>query len=148
QKVVIYQKAHLIAGRASFTWDNSKKDFDTGAFGMNEYSTDEGGDGLYWRTNFIGKQLIKKVLNIDVFNDLTGVKIEKANSNGSAMYPSGTVDVDDPEISGFDSQITVTVSSELRLPDLVNLVSDDSFHTSVTASIKEPVELIRMTDFI
>src|SRR5699024_10636562 len=61
QKVVVYQKANMIAERTAYTWDNSQKDFNTGSFAENQYSSMDAGDGLYWRTNTIGAQFIQKL---------------------------------------------------------------------------------------
>jgi|SRR5690625_3391669 len=147
QKVVIYQKAHLIAERASFTWDNSKKEFDTGYFDEHQYSTMDGGDGLYWRTNSIGQQFIEKILPGGLGGPLEE-KRQRARTHGSAMYSSGDVEIKFPDAVGFDKRIEVTASSDLKLPDFVNLISDDNFSTIVTASVKDPMELVRTTDFV
>ncbi|QGH34092.1 hypothetical protein GI584_08695 [Gracilibacillus salitolerans] len=147
EKVVIYQKAQLIAERTSFTWDNSYKDFDTGEFPINAYTTMDNGDGLYWRTNFIGKQFIEKVFP----NRLKGAgddKIERARTEGSAMFTSGDVQIEEPSALGFDRRVKVTVNGNLKLPDFVDLLADQEFTAKTSASIKDPVELIRTTDFI
>src|SRR5699024_7967166 len=118
-KVVVYQKAHLIAERAAFTWDNSQKDFDTGSFAENQYSSMDAGDGLYWRTNTIGAQLIQKFLDSGRLGGAVGAKKERAQTEGSSMYTSGSVTVEEPGIVGFDKRIEVTASSDLKLPDFV-----------------------------
>ncbi|WP_058305888.1 TadE/TadG family type IV pilus assembly protein [Gracilibacillus massiliensis] len=148
QKVVVYQKAHLIAERASFTWDNSKKEFDTGEFKETQYSSMDGGDGLYWRSNAIGTQIILKFLNTGGLSNADAAKINRAQTKGSAMYTSGSVEIEQLGMMGFDHRIKVTASSDLKLPDFVELISDDNFKATATASFKDPVELIRTTDFV
>ncbi len=147
EKVVIYQRAHLIAERTVFTWDNSHKEFETGNFAENEYSTMSGGDGLYWRTNYIGQQFIQKIFP-GRLGGVAGKKLERAQTEGDALFASGDVVVKEPASIGFDRRVEVTVSGELKLPDFVEFISDDHFTTTATASVKDPVELIRTTDFI
>lgn len=148
EKVVVYEKAHLIAERTSFTWDNSKKDFETGEFAENQYTTMSGGDGLYWRTNYIGQQFIQKIFGEGRLGGAAGAKMERARTNGSAMFASGDVEIEEPSSVGFDRRIRVTVSGNLKLPDFVDFIADEDFAVTVTASVKDPVELIRTTDFV
>lgn len=152
EKVVIYQKAQIIAERTAFTWDNSQKDFTTGAFEENQYTTMDGGDGLYWRSNYIGEELIRKIFNYRMTGSKRSQKEQRANTEGSAMYTSGDVSITTSGALGFNNKVTVEVSGNLKFPDFIgeffgNAVNDE-FKAEATASLKDPVELIRTTDFI
>ncbi|SFM23000.1 hypothetical protein SAMN04487943_11087 [Gracilibacillus orientalis] len=148
EKVVIYQKAQMIAERTAFTWDNSYKDFETGEFAENEYTTMDGGDGLYWRSNYIGEEFIRKIFSYRLTSDATGRKETRANTEGSEMFTSGNVVVSRADSMGFDRKVDVTVSGNLNFPDFLGFVVSDNFEVTASASIKDPVELIRTTDFI
>ncbi|WP_117168153.1 hypothetical protein [Paraliobacillus sediminis] len=149
QKVVIFQRAHIIAERVAFTWDNSEKDFETGAFEIYEYPSMDDQDGLYWRTNYIGETFIKKVFGDDIGDSgVTDDKIEHANTGGQAMFPSGNVTIEAPASVAINPQVKVTVTGNLKVPDIVGLISSGDFEATAYASVKDPVELIRMTDFI
>ena len=147
EKVVIFQRAHLIAERAAYTWDNSHKDFETGEFEANEYSTMENGDGLYWRTNYIGEEFISQVFGGGL-GGVGGVKTAKAQDKGGEMLPGATINVTPPSSAGFDRKIEVTLTGRLRVPDFVDLITGGDFTVTAAASIKDPVEMIRTTDFI
>lgn len=57
EKVVLHQRAQIIANRAAYVWDNSSKNITTGAF--NKYTSDpDSTDGLYWR--LFGNQIFSR----------------------------------------------------------------------------------------
>lgn len=148
EQVVIYQRAHLIAERVAFSWDNSNKDLYTGSFGSNQYSTMIDGDGLYWRSNYIGESLIRKVFP-SFESNTTQTKIANANSQGTAMLPSANVVVHAPDSASLNPQVAVTVTGDLRVPDIVSeLIMSGNFEVTAYASVKDPVEVIRTTDMI
>ncbi|SEO60735.1 hypothetical protein SAMN04488134_109132 [Amphibacillus marinus] len=147
EQVVIYQRAHLIAERVAFSWDNSKKDFYTGEFAMNQYSTMDG-DGLYWRSNAIGMSFIQKVFPGAQIGS-TADKLDRAHAEAPGMLPSANVVVEAPNMASINPQVKVTVSGDLKVPDLVaDLIMNGSFEVTAYASVKDPVEVIRTTDFI
>lgn len=150
QKVVIFQRAHIIAERVAFTWDNSAKDFETGAFEDYEYPSMEDQDGLYWRTNYIGETFINKVFGgeIEKSGSATDTKISTANTEGQKMFSSGNVTIEPPASIAINPQVKVTVTGNLKVPEFVDLLSSGDFEATAYASVKDPVELIRMTDFI
>lgn len=151
EKVVVYQKAHKVAERISFTWDNSMKKFETGHFEKNEYTSMPAMDGLYWRTNEIGTNFIKKALNIDI-KDVRSNKINKAEKEAKEIfYIRGRSNIKSVEVDVngglFTGQVIVTAQSRLKLPKFMNHFVNNNFEATAVASIKDPVELIRITDF-
>ncbi|WP_144032159.1 hypothetical protein [Amphibacillus jilinensis] len=148
EQVVIYQRAHLIAERVAFSWDNSYKDFYTGEFDIEQY-TSMTSDGLYWRTNAIGQDLIKKVFQNETIGGTSGRKVERANEEAPGMLPSANVTIEPPNLASINPQVEVTVTGDLKVPDLVaDLIMNGSFEVTAYAAVKDPVEVIRMTDFI
>ncbi|WP_078553037.1 hypothetical protein [Bacillus alkalicellulosilyticus] len=147
-KVVLYHRAHIIAERIAFTWDNSKKDFEDGYFDPELYTTMPGGDGLYWRSNAIGGAFVERATNGAIGNGLVNQKVGSGKSKGEQLVPGGTVTVQGPSSMGLNRKVTVTISRELNLPSFVQLIADSNVTVTASASVKDPVELIRTTDFI
>lgn len=147
-QLVVYQRAHIIAERVAFSWDNSAKDLKTGSFGENEYTTMPGGDGLYWRVGQIGSSFINK-LGGTTETAATSRKISKANTESSAMLPSAVVVVEQPDFGTLNPQVSVTITSDFRVPEiLANFISTDKYEVTAYASVKDPVEIIRTTDMV
>lgn len=148
EQVVVYQRAHIIAERVAFSWDNSNKDLYTGTFGSHQYSTMDAGDGLYWRTNYIGESFIRKVFP-GFETNTTQTKVSTANREGASMLPSANVVVEPPDTASLNPQVAVTVTGDLRVPDIVaEFIMNGHFEVTAYASVKDPVEVIRTTDMI
>ncbi|MCL7748013.1 TadE/TadG family type IV pilus assembly protein [Halalkalibacter alkaliphilus] len=147
-KVVLYQRAHVIAERLASTWDNSLKDFETGDFAPYEYTSMRGynNDGLYWRTNRIGASLLERMgMELD---SVEGVKIANAQTNAEQLIPGARVTITPPANIGFNRKVTVKLERDLNLPQFVGLIAKSEVEAVASASVKDPVELIRTTDFI
>ncbi|NLJ19344.1 hypothetical protein [Globicatella sulfidifaciens] len=150
-QVVVYQKAHIIAERVAFTWDNSKKDLNNGQFNIDQYTTLPGGDGLYWRSNAIGTSFIERISPLDKSDNLglNGKKENRAQSEASSMLASADIVVEAPNFDTINPQVKVTVTSDFKAPEIVTkFLSSDKYTVTAYASVKDPVELIRTTDLI
>ncbi len=147
EKVVVYQKAYVVAERIAFTWDNSRKEIKNGSFHENEYTSMAGMDGLYWRTNQIGTSFIQ-----DVFGGTTtgvhGSKLERAHEEAEQTISGAVKKIKVTDTLGFNQRVEVTMEVRLKAPSFVNLLSGKDFEVTASAAIKDPVETIRLTEFM
>lgn len=148
EKVVVYQRAHLIAERVSFTWDNSEKDFNTGYFEPNTYTSMDGMDGLYWRTTSIGQNFIERIFGSLQEETVRGSKISRATNESQGLITGSNISIEVDEGFGFNQKVHVTVEQSLHLPEFVDFLTGGTVEGRATAAIKDPVELVRTTDFI
>lgn len=147
-QVVVYQRAHIIAERIAFTWDNSAKDLKSGQFDTDHYTTMPDGDGLYWRSNAIGTSFIERISQSDNLG-LNGKKENRAQSEASSMLANADVVVESPNFDTINPQVKVTVTSDFKAPEIITkFLSSDKYTVTAYASVKDPVELIRTTDLI
>lgn len=146
ERVSLYQKAYVIAERVAFTWDNSSKDFTTGSFSRNQYTT-ENGDGLYWRSKLMGGAMVEEIFGQTNRDAITELKLANARIEAQQIT-EGRVDTLRVDTSIVNPKVHVTLSGTLNLPQIVNYVFPTEIQVTGTASIKDPVELIRTTDFI
>jgi hypothetical protein len=142
ENAVIYHRAHVIAERMAFVWDNSQKDGYTGEFQVNEYTTHSGGDGLYWRTNEKFLFYVNKLPGISISNP-----VEKKLARGRTMYPEVGISYRPTLVGG---EVTVELERSLNLFEYVRQLRGGSsdIHATANASIKDPVEIIRTTELI
>lgn len=145
EKVVVYQKAYVVAERIAHTWDNSYKDFETGKFSKEEYTSKKGNDGLYWRTNRIGMGFVE-----DVFGPQDSVEEKKrlrAIEEAEKLISGSGTSIHLSDTFGFFQTVEVTMEVSLKVPQFVELLTSENFKVTASASIKDPVETIRMTEF-
>ncbi|WP_102272017.1 TadE/TadG family type IV pilus assembly protein [Cytobacillus massiliigabonensis] len=146
--LVIYYKsilqfdANRIADNIAFTWSNSSKDVETGEF--DTYTTDLD-DGLYWRltsNNFLEQFGIK--------GDNDSALVEKKERQELIAEIPGPIDGEVEFKNGLlGSKVVVTLQQPLYLPGVVKkLFGLDFMEAKATRSFNEPVEFIRMTDFV
>src|SRR5699024_6337535 len=147
EKVVVYQKAYVVAERIAFTWDNSKKEVKNGSFNESEYTSMSGMDGLYWRTNQIGIGFIE-----DVFgggpSGVYGSKIERAQAEAEEIISGSVKSIQVSDTFGFNQKVEVTMEVTLKAPNFLNLVLGKDFEVTASAAIKDPVETVRLTEFM
>src|SRR5690625_989863 len=147
EKVVVYQKAYVVAERIAFTWDNSKKEVKNGSFDEHEYTSMSGMDGLYWRTNQIGIGFIE-----DVFGSgptgVYGSKLERAQGEAEQIISGAVKAIQVSDTIGFNQKVEVTMEVTLKAPDFLNLVLGKDFEITASAAIKDPVETVRLTEFM
>ncbi|MBU9724252.1 MULTISPECIES: hypothetical protein [Bacillaceae] len=159
ENAVLYQRAHLIAERVAFSWDNSQKDFEDGSFEINQYNTMDGGDGLYWRIGAVASGLIEKATKGQLSgggSTATSRKVSKGNDMAHEIISnvSNTGDVvkyrifNTSEMAMGMQTIEVELIREINLPPFVDLITDSEISATAVASIKDPVEVIRTTDFL
>lgn len=155
EKVVLHQRAQIIANRSAYVWNNSSKDISTGTF--TKYTSDPGStDGLYWRLS--GNQIFSKFhLN---FGGGTG-EIEIGNKNNTSLIdkklsriPKGWMPAGSTGNISFHNnwtggKIIVNLNEPLRIPDSISkLLRIRHISTRASASISDPVEFVRDTDFL
>ncbi|QQZ10428.1 TadE/TadG family type IV pilus assembly protein [Heyndrickxia vini] len=140
-KSILQFEANRIADQVSFTWNNSSKDLETGAF--DTYTTDLD-DGLYWRLT--GNEFFTQ-FGLPSFSD--GLVGKKTNHSIIDKIP-GPIDGDIKFKNGLvGSEIIVNLNQPLHLPGYVtNLFKMDVMEAKATRSISEPPEFIRNTDFV
>lgn len=147
EKVVVYQKAYVVAERIAFTWDNSKKEIKNGSFAENEYTSMSGMDGLYWRTNQIGIGFIEDVFGTGP-TGVRGTKLERAQEEAERVISGSVKDIQVTDVAGFNQKVEVTMEVRLKAPNFLNIVLAGDFEVTASASIKDPVETVRLTEFI
>jgi hypothetical protein len=157
EKVVLVQRAQVIADRIAYTWDNSLKDASTGEFAVNEYTTSDGGDGLYWRmtdddflSQFVSGFRRSGTTSIEIGSEHGGsgpeAKLSRITSNALPRDATGTVEFEN-KITG--RVITVKLERELSFPEWVtNITGTDRVSASSSSVVTEPVEFMRTTDLL
>ena len=147
EKVVVYQKAYAVAERIAFTWDNSKKEIKNGSFDEHEYTSMSDMDGLYWRTNQIGIGFIQEVFGGGP-TGVHGSKMERAHEEAEQVISGSVQDIQVTDTFGFNQKVSVTMKVRLKAPNFLNVVLGKDFEVTASASIKDPVETVRLTEFM
>lgn len=156
QKALLHQRASVIASQVAYVWDNSKKDIKTGEFGIKEYTTSAGGDGLYWRLT--DDMFLSQFVNI-FGNSSASVSIGgggggkgpegKMGRASTDMLPSGAKGKISYKNSITGRKITVKLEQKLSLPSFVSKMLGGSLVEAEASSfISEPVEITRTTDLM
>ncbi|MFC0526019.1 TadE/TadG family type IV pilus assembly protein [Pontibacillus salicampi] len=148
QKAMMYYSANTIADRLAFTWDNSKKDWETGEFAADDYTTQDGGDGLYWRIT--GNNFLHQfgAGNLGLGN--SSLANEKIDPGRIGEIPFGA----EPEITFENDMLTnkinVTLTAPIHIPEYTKNLFGLEGSMEVTASkvVTEPVEFMRNVDFL
>lgn len=139
EKATLHYKANSIASDLAYTWNNSSMDVETGAFGVEELSTQANGDGLYWRLT--GNNVLSKFgLEGSADNSLVTKKIDRINDyNGEISFNNGFL----------IREIEVSLKKSLALPSYISkLFGGNGISAVAKQPITEPTELIRNTDFV
>lgn len=147
EKVVVYQKAYVVAERIAFTWDNSRKDIRNGSFDEHEYTSKPGMDGLYWRTNQIGISFIQEVFGGGP-TGVHGSKLERAQEEAEQVISGSVKNIEVSDTLGFNQKVEVTMEVRLKAPNFLNLLLGKNFEVTASAAIKDPVETVRLTEFM
>jgi len=147
EKVVVYQKAYVVAERIAFTWDNSQKEIKNGSFNDNEYTSMPGMDGLYWRTNQIGTTFIENVFGGGP-TGIQGSKMERAHEEAERVISGSVKDIQITDTIGFNQKVEVTMEVRIKGPSFLNIALGGDFEVTAAASIKDPVETVRLTEFM
>lgn len=153
EKASLYQVAATTAERASFTWDNSRKDWVTGNVMPGQH------DGLYWRT---GNDGISGMFSFGT--DFGLRKVQLPASDGTAPIndsgPDGKLlraamqlpDDLDGELTYrhglIDREVNVKLGQTGLLPFLAGKWIGSRMETDVSSYVTDPVELIRNVDFV
>lgn len=156
EKVVLQQRAHLIAEHLAFVWDNSNKDIMTGEFPRNQYTTSKDvEDGLYWRIRddlFLSRfNIISNPSNVELSIGEKGTSLpaKKLSRITTDVLPNGVTGTVKYQNDILGRKIIVELERPLNLPKFVT----DLFQTNIvtakaTAIVTDPVEFIRTTDMI
>ena len=143
----------MIADRLGFVWDNSYKDIDTGKF--NKYTTFDGGDGLYWRSNqFINEYIINIFTsedNSEISLGQTGGSLPQKKLGRASKYilPAGATGKARIDSNIVGGTIEVELKGPLSFPKSVTrILGIDTIEAKATHSVTEPTEFIRSTDLV
>lgn len=155
QKCIVYLVANELAEHAAYTWDNSEKDFITGAYDLNQH------DGLYWRSF---NDSVSDLFQFLVSNSPSQVSLETNSSQSQDTITnlpvkkllrakdylpvglSGTLSYTN---HGFERMISVHLESKLQLPAVLTPLLGDGLYTAEAASaVNEPVEFIRSIELV
>lgn len=147
ERVNVHHQAYIMAERIAFTWDNSYKDFSDGSFPPDKYTTKSEGDGLYWREREFGGSFVHEVFGAKIKGGVLEAKEQQAKD-----YVTQNTELTVKEVSvtktTFNPKVTVTLESSLKIPSIADYIFPTNVEVTATASIKDPVDLIRTTDFI
>lgn len=154
--IVVFQMgtAHYVAQKAAshvaYSWNNSKKDLETGEFDKQFYPglANEGEDGLYWRIFDNG---ILDIFGLDeAFNvggDNQSLKVRKQRQAMSEFSNPLTVEVDYNNYIIY-SEVEASAESELFMPTfLKNMLDDNTLTATSNHVVTETPELIRNFNF-
>ena len=149
QYCFLVQHAHAVCERAVYSWDNSYKNYKTGAYNINEK------DPLYWRVyedsffkNFLDKTSNQILLSIKLINKTTNIKRYFDIKKNKALdgIPKNMVPTIIYSRSITTPSITTTLNQVIQCPQLGRnsiLTKNKNVHVQATSTIVEPTEFIR-----
>lgn len=151
QKSMLSQYASASSERSAYSWENSHKEPQTGAFPENEY------DRLYWRLaddhmlgSLFGSFGVDSASAISIpaevsEGDLTAQKMSQTAAALSSAY-SGTMQY---ENKLMNRQITTKIDQFVSLPMVDFLLdSDHKIYFSASSAVVEPDEFIRNIELL
>ncbi|MFD1017671.1 TadE/TadG family type IV pilus assembly protein [Thalassobacillus hwangdonensis] len=147
QKAMLHYSANTIADRLAYTWDNSKKDWATGEFAANDYTTFDGGDdGLYWR--FTNNNFFEQFgVNLPLGD--SGVMNRKLDRAKEGDLPFGAAADISYENDLTGNHIVVKLRSPVKIPAFTrDLFGIDEIAVETSRRVNEPVEFMRNVDFV
>lgn len=147
---IAHYTAQKAASQTAYTWNNSKKDLETGEFSKEQYpGLDDKSDGLYWRVfdnGILDIFGLESELFSSQFSSLKDDKIAKAEKfykqplNVEVNYKNHLI----------YSEVEVTAKSGLYVPSfLQNMMgkSNMSIEATTTHVVTETPELVRTFNF-
>lgn len=146
--IIVFQKgtamysAHKAATNLAYTWNNSFKDVETGAFDASKYPGLTGADSLYWR---IADNNILDVFGLSGFGgqNLVRDKLDKISGyNGSITLK--------PKYNNtllIYSEVEVEATTNLYIPSFMKTVLGSDIQATVAHPVTETTELIRTHNF-
>ena len=155
--LIVYQKTMLgylaasIAEKTAYSWNNSYKQPETGAFSPGQQ------DGLYWRVfqdgglNWLGLHSSERftvslpVNEVDYSKSLVITKLERS----VLMLPDGMSGHIRYDASLIERKVTVQLAGRLKLPQFMQIFfKSDGITARAEATISEPVDLIRNVNML
>jgi hypothetical protein len=172
QKVTLYYAASVTADRASYNWDNSMKDPESGGFSVPEDG--QLSDGLYWRMSdddagdlfgFLFQKVTSLISGEHTANTgcstTQGSSVIRVSGNDSidssglpaqklkqavARIPPGTKGYIDYRNLLLDRTITVCLEKTLHMP--MFWMSKESVYVHASAKVADPVDFIRSMNLV
>jgi hypothetical protein len=155
QGALLYYSSSITAERAAFSWSNSAKATQTGAYPMGQY------DGLYWRLfddslvqGLFGLVTEHEGVNVELSSAIQGSagstpkdKLMKAGL-GLASSQEGLDGVMSYRNIGVMRQVKVELTSGWLPEPLVWIRGEDKALTQSSALVVEPTEFIRSFDLV
>lgn len=150
QHMTLYSLASRMADKIAYSWDNSYKEIETGAFEFGRR------DGLYWRVTsdrafpmVTGELFEPLVLKIPAYPEPERPSLaERKLLRGSDLLPTGI----DGEIrfanTFVEKAIAVKLRRPLRLPYWLHALFGFELHVQAVRTISDPAEYIRGIDLI
>src|SRR5690348_10684383 len=140
RQVSLYGTASITAKRAAFIWDNSSKNWETGAYYIGSH------DDLYWRIFEDNSQEISTNKSISPAQQNLS---ERKLFNAAGQLPKGISGTLTYENHWISRSIIVKLESEWKIPRFLQ----KWFHSGAVAkevniSVNDPVEFIRNMDLV